>query len=770
MPHFDLPIAKNLRPKPTLTESENRFRLLVETLPFGILEYGSDGVMTFINPAYSTMHGYNEGELLGKHIWELQADESERDELRKYLAYLTSAQPHPTPYFCKNRTKDGGTIDVKVEWSYKRDTEGKVIGFVSLITEMTESNFVKEQADDQENTLRSILKALPDMMFHLSREGVHLSFSTPNVSELYSPAEEIVGKNVAELLPQEVAQIYLEQITKTLQNQSMQTFEYQLEFPGNEIRSFEARMAPCDAESVIVLVRNITDREQSELIIREREKKYRTLEESSPYCIHEVGLRGEFISMNRAGLQMIGETDECAIRGVPYLNAVSEKDHQRISNLLESALRGNRAEFEFLGSSGTEFQSIFVPILNSDGDVERLLGITQDITQRKQSQQSLIDSEKRSAAIINTFVVGIITVDERGIIESFNSAAEKMFGYTADEAIGENIKIFMASPYREEHDGYLQNYFKTGQSKIIGTEREVVAQRKDGTHFDIDLSVSEFIIVNKTKFTGVVRDISRRKQAEEEVKKKHAELLDRQNREVELAETRLNELKQQLINQTRLATIGQITTSIAHEVRNPLGSIRNAAYYLKKHMTFENPRVPEYLHMIEQEVDSADSVIRDMLEMAREKEPLKKPFDLSSLVLAVFQKLNQTSTIQCDLKSDRDPFLLFADRGQIRQVLENLIVNSIQAMNGKGEIQVELKRTEEQDSIVVRDNGPGIDTEHIDRLFEPLFSTKAKGTGLGLTICQQIVKRHGGRIEVLNMKSRGASFCVTLPGKDNAKE
>jgi two-component system, LuxR family, sensor kinase FixL len=140
-----------------------------------------------------------------------------------------------------------------------------------------------------------------------------------------------------------------------------------------------------------------------------------------------------------------------------------------------------------------------------------------DEVQQTQHTNALRDSEERLRAILETAVEGIITIDERGVIESFNPSAEKIFGYTAREAIGQNIKLLMPEPYRREHDGYLENYHRTGHAKIIGIGREVLGQRKDGTVFPMDLSVSEVRLANRRMFTGFVRDITERKQLEKEI-------------------------------------------------------------------------------------------------------------------------------------------------------------------------------------------------------------------------------------------------------------
>ncbi len=241
-------------------------------------------------------------------------------------------------------------------------------------------------------------------------------------------------------------------------------------------------------------------------------------------------------------------------------------------------------------------------------------------------------------------------------------------------------------------------------------------------------------------------------------------LLDHQRRETELAEARLAKLSQQLVHQTRLATIGQMTASIAHEIRNPLGAVRNAAYFLKRHVDKGNAKFAQYLDIIDHEVHTADYVIRDMLQMAGAKEPGQASFDVAGVVREVFDRMQKDTDVHYVLVSSPDPLMIVADQEQCRQVIFNLVNNAAHAVNGTGGVRVEVWQEEEYGLITVQDNGPGVDAEHRDKLFEPLFTTKAKGTGLGLglAICREIIERHGGTIELQPSDGTGALFCIKL--------
>jgi len=264
------------------------------------------------------------------------------------------------------------------------------------------------------------------------------------------------------------------------------------------------------------------------------------------------------------------------------------------------------------------------------------------------------------------------------------------------------------------------------------------------------------VIVIMSYLFKLRHEISGRREAQAEVEKI-------QRSETELAAAKLGELTEQLVRQTRLGTIGQVTASIAHEIRNPLGAVRNAAYLLKHVGPSDESKFRQYVDIIATETNKANLVICDMLEMARSTEPIKAPFDLSQTVREVFDGMDTKTSVRFNLACRPEPVMVVADRGQIRQVITNLIANSVQAMDGNGEVSVELSEDQEWDVLHIQDNGPGVEAEHRAQLFEPLFTTKAKGTGLGLTICRQLVERHGGTLDLMDSEGNGALFCIRLP-------
>ena len=240
-----------------------------------------------------------------------------------------------------------------------------------------------------------------------------------------------------------------------------------------------------------------------------------------------------------------------------------------------------------------------------------------------------------------------------------------------------------------------------------------------------------------------------------------------QQRLNEHIEQELKRAKSRLIRQTRLATIGQVAASIAHELRNPLGAVRNANYYLQRRAPADDPTWSEYLSLIEREVGTAERIISTLLEMSRTVEPRVEAVNLDDAVRKAFGRIENAQAIELRCTLDSDPFIIMADPEQFRQVLVNLLTNAVQAMDGIGCIHVAATSSDTFDTITIRGEGPGVAEDVRDAIFEPLFTMKAKGIGLGLPICRQFIERHGGTLDLVETEATGTAFCLRLPRKES---
>jgi signal transduction histidine kinase len=252
-----------------------------------------------------------------------------------------------------------------------------------------------------------------------------------------------------------------------------------------------------------------------------------------------------------------------------------------------------------------------------------------------------------------------------------------------------------------------------------------------------------------------------------------ARSIEGQRQDLESMERELERLRGELFHSVRLTAIGEISAQIAHDLRNPLGVIRNAAYLLRRRLGDAGWREAEILDLIEREVAHCDGIIRNLLEVARPKEPVKRELVLDDLVHEAFARLHAPEGVTLRYRAEEAPFRIHVDPVHWGQVLDNLLANALEAVGDAGEIEVVAARRPGRDDVVVRDSGPGVPPELRQRIFELLFTTRAKGTGLGLAICRQIVEAHGGTIAVDDVAAgdvgesgsaaTGATFRIELP-------
>lgn len=372
-------------------------------------------------------------------------------------------------------------------------------------------------------------------------------------------------------------------------------------------------------------------------------------------------------------------------------------------------------------------------------------------TRASRTAEDLGAREAHLQSILDTVPDAMIVIDERGVIQSFSAAAARLFGYAASEVIGKNVKILMPTPYRENHDVYLERYLRTGERRIIGIGRIVVGEHKGGATFPIELAVGEMKSGDRRFFTGFIRDLSERQQTE----------------------ARLQELQSELVHVSRLTAMGEMATTLAHELNQPLSAIAN---YLKGSRRLLEASTDERSGKLRDAMDKAgDQALRagDIIRRLREfvvrgeserrvESISKLTEEASALALVGAKELG----VRVKFRLDPGVDLVLADRVQVQQVLLNLIRNAIEAMEGSKLRELFVQSAPFADGMVVinvADTGPGISEEISVQLFQPFVTTKQHGMGVGLSISRTIVEAHGGKIWVEPNPGGGTIFRLTLP-------
>jgi two-component system, LuxR family, sensor kinase FixL len=368
--------------------------------------------------------------------------------------------------------------------------------------------------------------------------------------------------------------------------------------------------------------------------------------------------------------------------------------------------------------------------------------------QRARAQSAAREAHLQS--ILDTVPEAMIVIDQHGLIQSFSSTAQRLFGYSPGEVLGKNIKMMMPSPYRENHDAYISRYLQTGEKRIIGIGRVVVGERKDGSTFPMELAVGEMKSETGRFFTGFIRDLTERQQTE----------------------ARLQGLQSELVHISRLTALGEMASALAHELNQPLSAIAN--YMTGSRRLLEN-RSDEQSGLIRDALDRAaqQSVragqiirrLRDFVargESEKRAESVKKLVEEASALALVGAK---HSGIRVRFKFDPELDLVLADKVQIQQVILNLMRNAIEAMeqSDRRELIISTELTDDDMVAVnIADTGPGIAPEIASQLFEPFVTTKAHGMGVGLSISRTIIEAHDGRLSAESTPGKGAVFRFTL--------
>jgi len=355
------------------------------------------------------------------------------------------------------------------------------------------------------------------------------------------------------------------------------------------------------------------------------------------------------------------------------------------------------------------------------------------------------EHEAQLQAILDTAVEAILTIDERGTVQSFNLAAERMFGYQPAEVLGRNVSLLMPPPYMGEHDGYLAAYLGGGDKKIIGIGREVQARRKDGSDFPIHLAVSEVLLDDRRLFTGFIRDLSEPKRLERE-----------------------------FLHSQKMETVGSLAGGIAHDFNNLLMGIL-ACSRIAREERVDGDQARELFEEIGAAASRGIALTRRLLAFSRRQPVQLRPTSLNAVIRENETMLRQLLGEDVELSFELEPSgaHALADEGLIEQVLINLVVNARDAMPAGGEIAVRTRDLAQPPRVVleIRDTGTGMTPEVRERIFEPFFSTKGpdKGTGLGLSTVKRIVEQLQGTIEVETEAGHGTTFRIGMPRSSAAQ-
>jgi two-component system sensor kinase FixL len=355
--------------------------------------------------------------------------------------------------------------------------------------------------------------------------------------------------------------------------------------------------------------------------------------------------------------------------------------------------------------------------------------------------QELRQKQEINSGVIDSATDALVTINADHIIVGYNLGAEQMFGYSREEALGQDLKLIVPPPFTESHAGYVRRYVATREAHVLGRQRRLTARRRDGQEFPLSISFSVAEIHGELYFTAIMRDITEYKAMED-----------------------------RMLHSERLAAVGNTVAHITHEIKNPLIIIGGFARQLLKSPGFDE-KARQKLTIMAEEVSHLEEMVAEMRDFVRRPPAQRSRGRIEEVIqeaLELFQDIFQERDIQVRRVEETPLPPITFDAKQVHQVLINLFKNAMEAMPRGGELTMASRVREGQVEISVSDTGEGISPETAANIFQPYFTTKEKGTGLGLAICQNIIQEHGGCLFAESQPGRGATFTIQLPLEETA--
>ena len=476
--------------------------------------------------------------------------------------------------------------------------------------------------------------------------------------------------------------------------------------------------------------------------LRDSNARLRSIIDSAVDGIIVIDAKGHIEAFNRGAERLFGyPAAEVIGRNVNML--MPSPDHEAHDGYLSQYLDTGAATIIGVGRqvTGRRRDGTTFPLHLSVGEMSiqgeaKFTGMLHDLSERMRLDEKLRASEARWRSVIDSAVDGIVVIDAHGRIESFNPAAERLFGYEERDVVGRNVNMLMPSPYHEEHDTYLTRHLATGVQKIIGTGREVTGLRRDGTTFPLHLSVGKMMVEGEQRFTGILHDLSARVRIEK-----------------------------QLVEQTSLAKLGEMAAVIAHEVKNPLAGVRGAIQIIGTRLPKDSKDASIVTEIVSR-IDALNELMKDLLLFARPPQPKLAVVDIGALLTTTANLLRGDPAFErVQVRVGGEPARALGDAELLKIVFVNLLVNAAHAMQGRGTIHVSLASIADMCQIAFTDEGPGIPADVLEKIFTPFFTTKARGSGLGLPTVRRLIEAHHGTISIACPSAGGTVVTVQLPGE-----
>ena len=744
-----------------LHESEQHFRDLVEGSSQGIVIH-HDFELLLVNQAFADIMGFNSvDEILSLDDILQCYPEHERQRLRRIDAARQAGEEAPSEFEVEAVRRDGAILWLNVRVRFI-DWHGQAASQATF-TDITERKLTRDQLRERETLYTTILDNTPATISLKAPDGRYLFVNKIFAERRGISMEEIRGKTAADLWPPEIAKNLLAEDAELLRTRAVVQSETDSLGADGVLRRYRGVKFPVfDSDGEVVAYgavhNDISKQIESEMNAARQAALVTALIDTLPAHISLRDREGKYIFVNRTMAEDYGRNKSEFVgrtlyevdrpTKVPSLQTMAEEVLKTDEPIL------NR-EFHPPRFPGRTFLSSILPMHLEDGAVEDVLAISLDITDRKQAEEALRDSEKRFAGILDISSEAVISVGEDLRINLFNQGAVDIFGYDADEVMGQPVDILLPMRFRDKHDEHIRRFAQSGMvSRLMGQRGEVAGLRKDGSDFPAEAAISQLSIGEEKTFTVTLRDISDRTRAEAQ----RAEALE----EAE--------------NANRAKT--EFLASVSHELRTPLNAVIGFSDMMQQEIfgPLGDAHYREYADAIHDSGEHLLALISDILDIStieagkvslnKEMLGVKEVAAECANIVANSAKTKGLA-IKTEISEDLPP--IYADRRAMRQILLNLLSNAIKFTPEEGRITLRAQASDDSMVLKVADTGPGIPAEKLPELTEPFTrlerdrNESIEGWGLGLAITKSLIELHGGVLDIESEVGEGTTVTVTIP-------
>jgi len=750
-------ITERKREQAALLENKQKFERLFRNMPDAAVYWDKNFRVLEINPRFTELFGYTIEEAKGKPNTDLIVP---KDKLHEASELWKKAQNGYIDHDTVRKRKDGSLVDVSMS-AAPVTVDEVLIGYTGLYKDISERKRMEETLRESEENYRGLFENARDIIATLDTSGIVTSVNQ-RIEHYGYRKDDIVGKNMRQFVAKKHWPRLFAALMRIVRGTPVEG-ELDMIAPIGRV-TVEYRSNPIRHNGKVVglqtSLRDVTERKKADEALKTEEKRFRDVVSSTGDWVWEVDTTGRYTYASPAVEQLLGFRPKEVLGRHFYDFFISEERNE----LKDAAFRAFAQKQPFthfvnrnLDKNGqiVTIETSGVPIISGNGKLVGYRGVDHDITERKKMEEQLknyserleelvqerseelLESEKRFSVLVEEASEGVL-ITQDGKLLFINKKGAEIFRLSRNELIGLPVEQAFRRMMSEESWRLLSAKHEQAKLDHIPIKAcEAEYRDENGNKIQVEFSSTLVNYRGRPGFFCIFRDIRERKRLEEQ----HLKL-------------------------EKMATVGELATMVAHDLRNPLTAIRNASFFLKSSCenlrSKEGETLLEMADLIEQEIIYANSIINDLLDFAAKRPLQKKVQDINRLLKEFLKKNRMPENINLDT-SFRAKTPLPIDDKPMERVFFNLLENAVQAMPQGGVLSIKTRESDCGIELTFADTGVGIPKANMGKLFQPLFTTKAKGIGMGLAICKRIIEQHGGIITVRSRAGRGTSFTIKLP-------